>query len=74
MDCPCDCVIEEDFFQLGYSRDLTTMRIEFYSKLGSNNLEEVVVFTCVFTDKIGPNAEEGCPLPYITISKGLRNI
>ena len=31
---------------------------------------EVDFLPCVFTDKTGPTTEEGCPLPYITISKG----
>ena len=71
MDCFCvNGLSEDDFFQLGYSSDLITLRIEFFYKLGLKTIEEVDVLPCVFTDKTGPTTEEGCPLPYITISKG----
>ena len=69
MDCSCVKVSEDSFFQLGYSSDLITLRIESYYKLRLNFFEEVDIFSCVFTDKIGPTTEEECPLPYITISK-----
>ena len=75
MDCFCVNVSENDFFQLGYSSDPITLRIEFFFyKLGLRNFEEIDVLPCVFTDKTGPTTEEGCPLPYITISKGPENV
>ena len=73
MDCYCVKSSEdtEVFFQLGYAKNLDKLRIDFASKLGVPKIEDVNVFPCVFSDKPGPTTEEGCPLPYLTISKGV---
>ena len=58
------------FSSLGLGGDLNKLRIDFANILGLKKIGDVDVFPCRFTDKTGPNTEEGCPLPYITISKG----
>ena len=73
MDCACDSPnVKEDieFTQLGYSSSILTLKIDFALKLGLKNLDEVGVYPCVFTGKIGPTTDDGCPLANITISKG----
>ena len=73
MDCYCVSSSEdtEVFFQLGYAKNLDKLRIDFASKLGVPKIEDVTVFPCVFSDKPCPTTEEGCPLLYLTISKGV---
>ena len=63
-------IVLTTFSSLG-GEDLETIRIDFANKLGLKKIEDVNVFPCVFTDKTGPTTVEGCPLPYITISKGV---